>query len=371
MKRKLITAMLTFTLCLPMGTTYAFSWAPMLNVVSQGNSFLAAILPVIKMISDKKLGDLGQLGSVIGEVAGTRGAVNDVFKAVISVASGGSGGDILKDILHQTITGTGAFGDLAKQNGLDVNKYINEKILGTANDSLLTKNGGFLFSMNKDGKIDVGVAIGGPSVSADGTLGKGAFEMHLDNIDKVDIGGIQAQFMSAEKARATLLSKQMNAAMERNEALIKKNAESMKKIQECMQKLEDNSKKVNDLQKALDLFTIGNCFGGSSGEAERQALLQQQKETLTEADIERLNAIISTERAKIEMNNSIMETNKQNLQIMQSAAKMQSEVDRELLARKEAEMAGVQSKSFLLALPATPVYSRSSRHEAISKIFDD
>ena len=371
MKKKLITALLTFTLCLPMGTTYAFSWAPMLNVVSQGNNFLAAILPVIKMISDKKLGDLGQLGSVIGEVAGTRGAVNDVFKAVISVANGGSGSDILKDILQQTVKGTGEFGELAKQNGLDVNKYINEKILGTANDSLLTKDGGFLFSMNKDGKIDVGVAIGGPSVSADGTLGKGAFEMHLDNMDKVDIGGVQAQFMSAEKARNTLLTKQMNAAMERNESLVKKNAESMKKIAECMQKLDDNSKKVNDLKKALDLFTIGNCFGTASGESERQALLQQQKETLTEADIERLNTIIAAERAKIEMNNSIMETNKQNLQIMQNAAKMQSEVDRTLMAKKEAEMAKVQSESFLMLSPATPTYTRGTRHEAISKIFDD
>ena len=371
MKKKLITALLTFTLCLPMGTTYAFSWAPMLDAVGQGNSFLAAILPVIKMISDKKLGDLGQLGSVVGEVAGTRSVVNDIFKAVVAVSNGGSGNDVLKGILHETITGTGVFGDLAKSSGLDVNKYINEKILGTVNSQTLGKDGGFLFSMNDNGKIDVGIAVGGPSITADGTLGKGAFEMHLDNMDKVDIGGVQAEFMSAEKARNTLLSKQMNAAMERNEALVKKNAESMKKIQDCMQKLEDNSKKVNDLQKELDLFTIGNCFGNGLGDAAREIIMQRQKETLSEADIEKLNTIISTERAKIEMNNSLMETNKQNLQIMQNAAKMQSEVDRTLMTKKEAEMAKVQSESFLMVMPATPTYTRSTRHEALSKIFND
>ena len=339
MKKGLATVAMTLLLCVPATQSFAFSWSPLL---SQMQTELVHIIEqeVQQKLMNSKLGALLQKGTVIGEIDRTRMGTNDVFRAVLSGSIGGAltSDSVLADLMNKQIS--------SGKN--DVLGYINNKLLGTVND---TTGKNLMFAMDSNGKIDVQA----PVISKE-------FNKLFDNdgvfTEKVDLPQLNTTFDAAEASRQQYLQKQMNATQQRSKELMESNNKIIERIAKYNEQLQKDAEKTKKYQQELEKMSASGA-----DEATRQALINKRNsECLSEADIQRIQTAIASDTALLEVNSSAMKANNENMKIMSESAKLQSEIDQKKRADAEAQINKKSSQGFLEASIKTNNYDPAHKY---------
>lgn len=342
MKKRFAMIAMTMLLCVPATQSYAFSWSPMLNEMG--------ILESLQNVTNGKLnilealtGALGKKGTIIGETDRTRMGVNDVFRSVLAGSVGGAltSDPVLASLMNEQLNSKNAGSNA-------VITYINEKILGTVNDSL-GKN--VVFNLDNNGKVNVQTPVINKEFddlfSSSGTLNK-----------DVNLSKVNTSFENAEKSRQDYLFKQMNATQQRNKELMESNKEIMERVNKYNEQLKKDADKTKAYQQKLEQMSAQGAE-----ESERNKLIaERDNQCLSEADIQRIQTAIASDMALININAAAMKANNESLKIMQESAKLQSEIDTTKRAKAEAEISRKSSRGFLEASIKTEGYDPSKKY---------